>query len=84
MQESLLGQGLDLMVYGMGTVFVFLALLILITSVMSKLVVRFFPEAPAPIKTIKSTSRKPSGAVDPRTLQVIRAAIEQHRARRSR
>ncbi len=84
MQESLLGQGLDLMVYGMGTVFVFLAVLILVTFAMSKLVVRFFPEAPAQVKTIKSTSRKPSSAVDPRTLQVIRAAIQQHRARRSR
>jgi oxaloacetate decarboxylase gamma subunit len=84
MQESLLSQGLDLMVYGMGSVFVFLALLILVTTVISKLVVRFFPETPAPVKAMKSTIRKPADAVDPRTLQVIRAAIQQHRARRSR
>lgn len=84
MQESLLSQGLDLMVYGMGTVFVFLALLIVVTSAMSRLVVRFFPEAPTPVKAAKPIARKPSGAVDPRTLQVISAAIQQHRSRRSR
>jgi oxaloacetate decarboxylase gamma subunit len=85
MQESLLSQGLDLMVYGMGAVFVFLALLIVVTSAMSKLVAGFFPEAPIPVKATKPSSRKPAGAVvDPQTIQVISAAIQQHRARRSR
>lgn len=83
MQESLLSQGLDLMVYGMGTVFVFLAVLIVVTTTMSKLVVRFFPEAPAPVKVGNSASRPISSDVDSRTLKVIRAAIQQHRARRS-
>lgn len=84
MQESLLSQGLDLMVFGMGTVFVFLALLIVVTSAMSVLVVRFFPEPAVPVKAAKSPNRKPSSTVDERTLQVIRAAIQQHRARRSK
>jgi oxaloacetate decarboxylase gamma subunit len=84
MQESLLSQGLDLLVYGIGSVYVFLALLILMTFVVSKLVVRFFPEAPAPVKPVKSTPQKPADAVDPRTLQVIHAAIQQHRVRHLR
>lgn len=84
MQESLLSQGLDLMVYGVGSVFVFLALLVLMTLAVSKLVVRFFPEAPAPVKPVKLAPRKPADPVDPRTLEVIRGAIQQHRARHSR
>ena len=83
MQESLLSQGLDLMVFGMGTVFVFLALLILVTTAMSKLVVRFFPEAPITVKAIKPTSSKVTSGLDPHTLQVIGTAIQQHRARRA-
>jgi len=83
MQESLLAQGLDLMVYGMGTVFVFLALLIAVTVAISKVVVRFFPEAPVVPKAIKTLSPKPAAAVEPRTLAAIKAAIDQHRARRS-
>lgn len=84
MQESLLAQGFDLMVYGMGTVFVFLGLLIAVTVAISKVVVRFFPEAPVAPKTIKTLSPKPAAAVDPQTLAAIKAAVGQHRARRFR
>jgi oxaloacetate decarboxylase gamma subunit len=84
MQESLFTQGLSLLVYGMGTVYVFLGLLIAVTSAISKVVVRFFPEAPPAPKAPKTFSAKPAAAVDPQTLSVIKAAIDQHRARRSR
>ena len=82
MQASLLTQGLDLMVYGMGTVFVFLALLILVTSLMSRLVGRFFPETPIASKPVKAVPVKAGVAVDAQTLQAIKLAIQQHRARR--
>ena len=48
MQSQLLEQGFELMLAGMGTVFVFLTCLVAATTVMSVLVRRFSPvEAPA-------------------------------------
>ena len=47
MQTDLIGQGLELMLYGMGTVVVFLTLLVFTTSGMSLLVRRFIPAHPA-------------------------------------
>jgi len=41
--DNLLNQGLELAMYGMGTVFVFLALLIAATRTMSALVLKFQP-----------------------------------------
>lgn len=86
MQESLLSQGLDLTIYGMGSVFVFLGLLIVMTTAVSKLVLRFFPEVPlaAPPNAWRPTSSQATEEVDQRTLQVIRTALVQHRARRSK
>lgn len=42
---SLLDQGLQVMLYGMGTVFVFLTVLVLATHTLSRLVQRFGPVA---------------------------------------
>ncbi|BFM11407.1 hypothetical protein R50072_15600 [Simiduia litorea] len=77
MQEEIIQQGVDLMLYGMGTVFTFLTLLVIITGIMSGLVTRFFPEAEKPV----APAPVPVGQVDARTLAVIKAAIEQHRKR---
>lgn len=75
MQEDIIQQGVDLMLYGMGTVFTFLTLLVIITGIMSSVVTRFFPEAEKPL------APAPAGQVDARTMAVIKAAIEQHRKR---
>ena len=40
MQNTLVQQGIELMLFGMGTVFIFLALLVVVTTVMSALVER--------------------------------------------
>lgn len=40
-QSSLLNEGLTLMLFGMGFVFVFLTLLVFVTSLMSKLIIRY-------------------------------------------
>jgi len=77
MQQEIIQQGADLMLYGMGTVFTFLTLLVIITGIMSSLVTRFFPEAEKPVAPVSV----PAGQVDARTLAVIKAAIEQHRKR---
>ncbi len=40
-QSSLLNEGLTLMLFGMGFVFIFLTLLVLATSLMSKLMIKY-------------------------------------------
>ena len=52
MQNDLMQQGIELMLYGMGTVFTFLALLIVATTLMSAVITRFFKPEPLPIKPI--------------------------------
>lgn len=66
--------GIELMFVGMGIVFLFLAMLVVAINVMSSLVQRFFPEAPANSNTpILSTS------LDKSVVAAITAAIHQHR-----
>jgi len=69
------------MLFGMGTVFVFLTLLIFITTLMSKIIINWFPEkvveAPAPRKKPATSG----AAIAPATLKIIQAAVEQHRKR---
>ncbi len=82
MQPSILEQGFDLMLFGMGTVFVFLTLLVFATRIMSWAVNRFFPE-PEPIMAASPAQPSPgsTAAVDPKVLAVIQEAIHQHRAK---
>lgn len=79
MQAGIIDQGLELMLYGMGTVVVFLALLVLATSIMSRLVGRYFPE---PEPELPAPRKAAAPAVDPQLVAVISAAIHQHRNRR--
>ncbi|MBT5577416.1 MAG: OadG family protein [Porticoccaceae bacterium] len=80
MDSSLIAQGVDLLIYGMGTVFTFLTLLVGITSLMSSLVNRIaddeaeaMPEGSSPIV---------SASVEPRIARVIQAAIDLHRGKK--
>ncbi len=83
MHDSLMAQGLSLLVYGMGTVFVFLALLVVITTAMSRLIHKFFPDLPEPERAARNFQAAPSPqTVEPRVLAVITAAVAQHRAKR--
>ena len=70
MESSLIGQGLALMLVGMGTVFVFLTLLVATMSAMSAAVARFTPPAP-PLGQPASE--------DPAVIAAIAAAVELHR-----
>jgi len=80
MDESLLRQGLDLMLFGMLTVIVFLALLVLATSALSALVRRFAPPAPAPAPTAAARGGAvPAGEPSPAVVAAISAAIARHR-----
>ena len=80
MQESILDQGVNLMLYGMGSVFFFLTVLIVATVAMSAFVQRFFPQAPEP-QANAPRPQAPATAVEPRVVAIIQAAIEQHRSK---
>ena len=74
MQDNLFNQGLELMVYGMGTVFVFLVLMVGATRLLSALVERLGLQDPEPATV--------PVAPDPdqrRLVAVIAAAVQQHR-----
>ncbi len=79
MAENLLQQGLELTVYGMGTVFVFLVMLIFATRGMSYLVLRFgggdTTQLPIVAKSIISTKNLESTQL----IAVIIAAVRQYR-----
>lgn len=79
MTDSLVQQGLDLMMFGMGTVFVFLTVLVVVTTLMSNIINRFFPEAPAP--EVAPSPAKTGGQVDSKVINVIQAALDKHRNR---
>jgi len=75
--DSLLNQGLELAMFGMGTVFVFLALLIAATRTMSALVLKFQPalaDTVAPAATQSNLIPE-----DGQLVAVISAAIMRHR-----
>ena len=81
MADTLIQQGTDLMLMGMGTVFVFLATLVAVTTIMSKVVNRICPEEASPVEEPAAAATS-SGPVDGKVLKIIQAAIDQHRGRK--
>ncbi len=82
-QAELINEGLSLMMFGMGFVFVFLTVLIFATSLMSKTVLAIAPEEPAsaPKRSTAPAAGTSDPASDPELLAVISDAIRQHRER---
>ncbi|EPJ52180.1 MAG: hypothetical protein OFPI_14980 [Osedax symbiont Rs2] len=80
MEESLISQGLSLMVFGMGFVFVFLTLLVGVTMLMSKLVVKFEPVAVASPKKVRKNIAPAVAAKDDELVAVITAAVHKYRS----
>jgi oxaloacetate decarboxylase gamma subunit len=84
MQNELISQGINLMLLGMGVVFVFLTLLVFATSFMSALVTRYFPEPqpepPVKVPPASSATTQP----DARLLNIIKAAVQEHRSKHHR
>ena len=78
MEVDLFQQGVDLMLFGMGTVFAFLISLVGASYLMSWVITRFFPE---PVQPEAVVQMAPVAAVEPRIQAVIQAAIDQHRSR---
>ncbi len=79
--HELLGEGVEIMLYGIGFVYAFLVLLIVCIQCMSRLIERF---APAPVVTAPVARAKPkaNAETDPVIIAAIQAAINQHRAKR--
>jgi oxaloacetate decarboxylase gamma subunit len=85
MQGDIVSQGIELMVFGMGTVVLFLALLVVATTAMSRVLLRYFPEpeleaaVPVPDHPVKRSSQPGD---DPQLVAVVSAAIQRYRASR--
>ena len=79
-ESTLLEQGIDMMLYGMGSVFVFLLALVVAISLLSWFIGKFFPEPLAPLVSVDSGASA-GASVDPLTMKIIQTAIDQHRAR---
>jgi oxaloacetate decarboxylase gamma subunit len=71
---ELMNSGVELMLVGMGIVYLFLTALVIAIGLMSSLLQRFFPEAPPVPKKI-------SPETDKSTIAAISAAVHQYRNR---
>lgn len=83
MQDTdLMMEGFNLMLLGMGFVFVFLTVLVIATTLMSKIILRF--SKPEPV--VASGQKKPavSGGQNPDMIAAITAAIHMHRQRQQK
>ena len=74
MDSNLLSEAINLTLFGMGFVFVFLAVMVVVTNLMSLIVLKVQP-ANSIAQSINSTS---SLEVDKKTRFIIQAAIKKH------
>jgi len=72
---ELMRSGVELMIVGMGIVYLFLALLVVAINTMSTLVQRFFPEEPKSAKVVTIET-------DKATVAAITAAVHQYRSKK--
>ena len=80
MQNTIIQQGYELLTFGMGTVFVFLSLLIVSTTLMSAVIQKFWPEA-VPVPPEAPRAAAPAASDDAHLVTAISAAIHKYRAR---
>tara|TARA_R110000772_G_scaffold30037_5_gene74898 strand:+ start:1016 stop:1261 length:246 start_codon:yes stop_codon:yes gene_type:complete len=78
--ENLITEGFSLMLMGMGTVFVFLTILVIVTTFMSSLVQKYLPETH--VEALPSTASPSTGRSNQTLLAVISAAIHAHRSKK--
>ncbi|WP_336605352.1 OadG family protein [Aliamphritea ceti] len=75
-----MSEGLSLMVFGMGFVFVFLTLLVFATNSMSAVVSKIAPD-PEPKARPKAPAAAPAANNNDELVAVMTAAVHQHRSR---
>jgi oxaloacetate decarboxylase gamma subunit len=82
--DSLISQGINLAMFGMGTVFVFLTLLIFATHLMSYLINRFWIESPdSAVSSTPDELNAPPAGPSRQTIAIIAAVLREHRQTRS-
>lgn len=74
-EQHIFQQGLDLLIFGMGSVFFFLALLVCVTVIMSSIINRYFLDD-EPTQSPSITQQ-----ASPNLVSILQAAIDQHRSR---
>jgi oxaloacetate decarboxylase gamma subunit len=82
MQGTIVNQGLELMLFGMGTVLVFLSVLVVSITLMSWILQRYFPEPEVPPGAASSASALEVTLNDANLVAVISAAIHKHRSKK--
>ncbi len=75
---DLMRSGVELMIAGMGIVYIFLTMLVFAINLMSAFVQRYFPEAP------KNFGVSATGVSDKATIAAISAAVHQYRNKQGR
>ena len=76
---EMMSSGIELMFAGMGIVFLFLTMLVVAINMMSSLLQRFFPDAPA---SQMAAATSVSSGIDKSIIAAITAAVHQHRNKR--
>ncbi len=71
--KELIGSGVELMVAGMGIVYLFLTMLVAAINIMSALLQRYFPDKSA------NLTRDPGRVIDKATVAAITSAVHQYR-----
>ena len=74
MDNNLVAEAINLSLFGMGFVFIFLALMVLVTTVMSLLVKRFQPN----LNLAATANIELSSEIDLKTETIIKKAINMH------
>lgn len=76
--NEMMSAGLELMLIGMGIVFAFLAMLVVMVNMMTSLIQRFFPTTAIPDVTLATAS---AGHTDTGVIAAISAAVHQYRSK---
>ena len=74
MDDNLLAEAINLTLFGMGFVFVFLALMVVVTTMMSLIVKRFQPN----LNLAATANIELSSGIDEKTEAIIKKAINMH------
>ena len=74
MDNNLVAEAINLTLFGMGFVFVFLALMVVVTTMMSLLVKRFQPN----FNLAATSGIELSSDIDERTEAIVKKAIKMH------
>ncbi len=74
--NEMMSSGIELMLIGMGIVFAFLTMLVVMVNIMTRVIQRFFPVTPITVVTPASAS---TSHTDASIIAAISAAVHQYR-----